>query len=247
MLSDGIFDRVYHLHCRKTAGTSVNKMFLALATGTTPDAVDRLYVELARPPFNVECGTWRFSAWSAHTLRHPQFDYGFSHIPLPKLSLPRRTFRFTVLRDPMARALSLYDMIAGLRDAGSSHPDHLPQIEWIEQGFASFVERTPTAEIAGQLSMFSLSRSVDEALERVSEIEMVIPLPSLAAGMQAVGDRFGVPLTVPHLRRAEKRYRPSDAELAALRDRLEDEIRFYERACVAVNAVRMAGPGSDGP
>lgn len=230
---DGQFDRIYHVHSRKTGGTSVNKMFLALSG--TPD-VDALYERLATPPFNVGYGDWRFSGWSARSLRYPQFDYGFSHVPLNRLALPPRTFRFTILRDPISRVCSLYDMLAGFRDAGSSRSDVLPQIEWVKDGFAGFLESAPQSELSGQLAMFSSGLDAGEALETLAGLEMVIPLARLDEGLRAMGTRFGVHLRSQHLRKAKHRYEPTLNELGRLAEILAEEIAFYEKALLLADA-----------
>jgi hypothetical protein len=227
IFGDGEFERIYHVHSRKTAGTSVNQMFLALSQ---PDDVNALYAALARPPYNVGSGEWRFSAWTATALKHPQFHYGFSHVPLWQLDLPPRTFRFTVLRDPVARVRSLYDMLAGYRDTQSRHPDHQPQIEWVKDGFAGFLERAPKAELLGQLSMFSKKLDPQEGLDAVGELEMIVALEKLEPALKQMGSRFGLPLYAQHTRAATQRYTPTPEELRRLRGLLAPEQWFYERA-----------------
>jgi hypothetical protein len=226
-LANDRFDRIYHVHSRKTAGTSLNMMFLGLSGIEDPLP---LYAEVCMPPYNVSHNGWRYSAWTDKSLRHPQFDYGFSHVPLWGLQLPERTFRFTVLRDPASRVRSLYDRILTYQKSGSMHPDHRLQIAWIREGFAGFIRNTPRAELLGQLSMFSQRLDPAEGLERLAAIEMAIPIEQLSAGVSAMGRKFGLSLDLPHVNEARNPYQLTADELSALEEAIAPERAFYEQA-----------------
>lgn len=217
--------RIYHVHIRKTAGTSLNHAFLGLAGGDPSE----IYRRLAIPPHRVGAGKFRFSAWDARVLRRGDFFYGFSHIPFWRLRFPERTFLFTCLRDPVARVVSHYRMLVGYRDRGIPHPGMTIEGPWLGSCFRDFLANVPREELLAHLSMFSPNLDLDEALANLARMSQVLFCEELASGVGRMGERLGIPLTIDHRRRSEPVDIPTD-DIERLREMLAPEYRFIELA-----------------
>lgn len=98
----GTAERIYHFHIRKTAGTSLDSAFLALGD---PDL--GTIAERAKFDENlVERNGLRFVHHDLALIAEGDYFFASSHQPIFQVSLPADTFTLTILRDPVARAVS---------------------------------------------------------------------------------------------------------------------------------------------
>ena len=112
------YKRLYHFHARKTAGTTVAKIFMS-ATGCDGG---QLYQQLsAASDRQLLCQNLIFVGWDKKLIESGEYYFGFSHIPFDDLALPDRTFRFTVLRDPIERVFSHYRMLLDFSKQDDPH------------------------------------------------------------------------------------------------------------------------------
>ncbi len=96
------YNRIYHHHVRKTAGSSLNAAFWTLggleAAKTDADPTQQV----------VESNGMKFVAYNSALIEAGDYFFSTSHIPAWRLDLPSDTFTITILRDPAARVMSYY-------------------------------------------------------------------------------------------------------------------------------------------
>jgi hypothetical protein len=231
-------ERIYHVHLRKTGGTSLNHVFLGVGN-EDPEAA---YRELAAHP--SRCREWngyRYVGWNVGMILDGDYFYAFSHAPCWQLDLPVRTFTITCLRDPVERVLSHYWMLRKYAEDAIDHPCMAVEGRWLGRSFDDFIDRIPVEHLKAQLWAFSASCDVDEALDRVRRISHVMFTEEFADGLRRLETRLGMSLPCQH-RRAGRRGEVSPESLLRLRDMLADEYELL----AGVRAARRstAGPAT---
>ena len=165
------YRRIYLYHVRKTAGTSIAFALMRLAR-TDPHLVDR---RLARFCFAQRRG-YRYVANNAALIRQGSYFFAFSHLPAYAIEPPEvGTFKFTVLRDPIDRVVSLYRYLASPEaDASYSHKAPVEERRSATEGFDRFLDQIPRQHLTNQLHMFSKSSGVDEAVNCLNQLDLVL-------------------------------------------------------------------------
>jgi hypothetical protein len=123
------YKRVYHFHVRKTAGTSLNSAFWALGGLRFEEMDGRSGVELDDVVGN-EMTFYRGN--DPERLALGDYFFAATHLPAYSLQVPPSTFTITILRDPLARAVSYYRYLLWAR----AHPqasDIEPNIERVRR------------------------------------------------------------------------------------------------------------------
>jgi hypothetical protein len=222
----GRWRRVFHHHVRKTAGTSLNAAFWALAgldlatLGRRQKARGRGLTIVRHDLARIARGDWLYA--NAHTDAH-------------RVVLPPDTFTVTILRDPVARVRSLYRYLLWARDdprAGVLDPYYTSLQEeavWLGASFGEFLERVPPEHLERQLWMFSATGDVDEAADRLGRVDAVLFTESFADDLTALARRLGLPLAPRRERSFGADVTLSSAEMALARERLAREIALVER------------------
>ena len=228
------FPSVYHVHVRKTAGTSINKMFLEL-----DENPDELYKKIAEE--NLAVGKKHvYAGWSKRIIEAGNYHYAFSHIPYHELNLKKRTFCFTCLRDPIKRLISLYNMLTYYHQHNIPHPGMETQREWLGQNFSDFLELIPKTELFNQLYMFSSNFNVDEGLENLSKLDLVMSTERLKEALPILNKTLGVNLKYTHVRKSKNSIKLTDREYERLRNILAIEYNFYNQAQLLSNFVKKS-------
>jgi len=216
----GGFERIYLHHVRKTGGTSLSESFLELG-GEDPLAVKRRMREgwgMARS------GEFVFAAHARRALEEGRYFFGWSHIPAWDIELPEKTLSVTVLRDPVARAVSLYRYLADpSSDEGQPFPAPPAQRELAADGFDRFLERLTEPDLLAQLQMFSPSRDPAEAAERIHDCSFFFLLEHMDNGLGTLSMFAGHTLARNHERRSSQELLVSERQRASLREALAPE------------------------
>ncbi len=163
-LPEGI-RRVYCYHVRKTAGTSLNRSFLALG-GEEPLEVER---RMATSTFGrTSSGEYTFAAHYKRALERGNYFYGWTHRPAHMIALPPETFTVTILRDPLKRAVSYYTYLVGGDEPNSAFGVAPAEQSLAANGFSAFLDVVPKEHLLRQLYMFSPHFDPADAAERIA-------------------------------------------------------------------------------
>jgi len=221
----GRWDRVYHVHIRKTGGTSLNHMFLSLAG----DEPQRQYKRLVADPVHcISAGGLTYVGWNPALINRGTYFYAFSHIPFHKLALPPRTFTFTCFRDPVRRVLSHYQMLSAFKSSRIDHPCMETEGDWLGGNFDDFLNRIPKEHLLNQLYMFSEVFNVKEAYRAAISLDCCIFNDDFSAGVGRINALTGLSLVPLHVRKQQPVQEISDDAIRHLRERLEPEYRLIE-------------------
>lgn len=222
----GPWRRCYHVHLRKTGGTSINQMFLGLDGG---DGAAR-YQQLARAERNrLEIGPRVFVGWNRKLIEKGAYFYAFSHLPFHLLRLPPGTLLLTCFRDPVARLFSHYRMLREYERDRVPHPCMEVEGPWLGKDFGDFLRRVPRDHALCQLYMYSPSYALDEALDNAAKIHHIFFTESLTEGISRFNAVTGLHLRSLHSKKTQYQEPLHPREEAQARELLEPEITFYQK------------------
>jgi Sulfotransferase family len=222
----GDYRRIYLYHVRKTAGTSIAFALMRLAR-TDPHLVDR---RLARLGFAQRHG-YRYVAGNAALIRQGSYFFAFSHLPAYTIEPPEvGTFKFTVLRDPIERVVSLYRYLASPEaDSSYSHKAPIEQQRWATEGFDRFLDQIPSQHLTNQLHMFSKSSSVDEAVNCLNQLDSVLRTEHLDRDLDRLQEALDLRFSLTRERSSLLPFTPTDAQRNRLYDMLEPEFEILRQ------------------
>jgi hypothetical protein len=136
------YERVYHYHVRKSAGSSLNAAFWGLGGVDFATAEVRLR-ESPRSEF-VANGL-RFVRNNPSLLAQGDYFFATTHQPAYYVELPPRTFTITILRDPLSRALSYYRYMVWARSSAEGGRD--PFVDQVRTE-GDFMDRHPARRLS---------------------------------------------------------------------------------------------------
>lgn len=225
---------IYHLHIRKTGGTTINHAFLAALTGMPSEPI---YENLAKAKGNtLSAGGITFAGWRLETINAGGWDFAFGHKPLEQLALPGDATVITCFRDPVARLASHYRMLREMIADDSDHVIMAEEAPWAAGSFRDFVDAVPDKHRMTQLYMFSTALDLADAAERLKRVDHILWTESLSNGLDALGVSLGLPIDAGlHMRPSRPLAIPA-SELAYAREALALE---YDWLAIVALAERL--------
>jgi hypothetical protein len=186
---------------------------------------------------------YRYVANNAALIRQGSYFFGFSHLPAYNIEPPEAgTFRFTVLRDPIERVVSLYRYLASPEaDSSYFHKAPIEERQWAREGFDRFLDQIPQQHLANQLHMFSRSSSVDEAVDCLSKLDLVLRTEHLDRDLGRVEGALGLPISLTRERSSVLPFTPTDAQRSRLRDMLMPEFEILRQITAAADRSHDVG------
>lgn len=222
------YDRIYHVHIRKSAGTSINSAFWDLG-GFNLKRVKRKALLIK--------GKFIFVRNNEHLIKDGNYFYANSHIPYWNLELPTNTFMFCMLRDPYKRLLSLYRYLNWVKElnpknAQKEEPYYnsvFKQTKWLGGSFSEFLENLPINHLQNQLYIFSENGDVSEAISNIVKLDAIYNQENFDNAIKDLSLVIGENLTVKRERVFSRKYEfvPSEEEEEKARKLLLEEYKFY--------------------
>jgi hypothetical protein len=229
-LPQGI-DRVYHVHIRKSGGSSVNVAFWNLANYDLKKA--------RREPLLI--GNKRsIVRYSDQLINEGNYFYASSHFPIWELNLKPQTFTFTILRDPYKRLVSLYKYYKWVEQVDPKIGYELDpsfyvlksQKHLLNKTFHDFVNSLSDKYLFGNLFMFDKKLNVKKAIENLYKINRICFQDDLNLYTEELSNDLGLELRLPIAQRKFENvnFEISEGERKIAISLLEPEIDFYNKA-----------------
>lgn len=235
--------RIYFIHVRKTAGTSLSNAFLSLGGEDPREVVARSHKAL-----KAHSGPYAFvSVPHPLVFRFARYTFGSSHLPAWRVHLPRGTFTITILRDPIERVISLYRYLADeLADATEVFPAPAHERAWASAGFSTFLDRADKPSLLGHLYAFSPHLDPAQAAESIRSCSVYFFAEHYNDGLAALARQLHLPLEQRRDRVSVPGTQPTEAEWARLRELLDPEYRLLDllRAESGTGLVGKVPPSS---
>jgi Sulfotransferase family len=187
--------RFYHFHIRKTGGTSLNESFFSLNSSRAS-----IVSEAIRQSENkiVDLNGKKYVGANFEELCKDEYFYGFSHYPIHKFSPNNSVFTIVILRDPIERIISHYNMILGNIKSQEKRSWLEAESKWVSKGFFEFLTKMPREKLLNQLYTFSENFNVNEAIDNILNINHVIFNDNYEAGIKDLCKKTGLNLDMYH-------------------------------------------------
>ncbi len=212
---------IYHLHIRKTAGTTINFAFLSNANSQNTQEFFSSIVN----KFNHRQirNNKIFIGWNTHLINKGHFSYAFSHEPFHKLNLPSKVFIFTCLRDPVKRVLSHYNMLKYFQINDINHPCMKIEGKWLGHSFDDFLSNLPKEHLLNQVYMFSSTFDTQEAREKLLSLNKIIYTENIEEGLKDLELMTNWKLPISNQNKFNYKEELSSSQINRLRDKLIPE------------------------
>ncbi len=225
-LPDGI-DRVYHLHIRKSAGTSINSAFWAL-DGFTLDKVRREPIVIGRKH--------SFVRYSDVLINKGDYLFASSHFAQWELNLKPNTFTFTMFRDPYKRLVSLYKYYCWVTQVDDETGYKLDpsffvlkkQKHLLNKNFKDFIDNLNEKYLSNHLYTFSKTLDKEEAFENLKKVNKVYFQDNFDKAINDLNESLRLDLQVKNERNfKDVKFNITDDKKKYALLNLKDEIDFY--------------------
>lgn len=185
------YERIYHFHIRKTAGTSLNFAFRnAFLDGFSSPRNEEA---MLRKNWTVHAGRV-YVTHNKYLLERGDYFYGDGHAAFHELRLPAKTFMITIVRDPIKRILSHYRMLVHWKNNDVSHPARSQEEGFIGNSFSDFLDRVPRAHLMRQLYMFSKTFDVAEAVDNIKKMNFIMVTEDFSEHLRHLGTLLQIDL-----------------------------------------------------
>ncbi|WP_298533205.1 sulfotransferase family 2 domain-containing protein [uncultured Algibacter sp.] len=221
-------DRVYHLHIRKSAGTSINSAFWGL-DGFSLNSIKAEPIFIGRRHSYVRK--------SKTLIDKGDYLYASSHFPQWQLNLKPNTFTFTMFRDPYKRLVSLYkyycwvtqvDEVLG-RQLDPSYLLLKKQEQLLNKSFKDFIDNLSDKYLYNQLFTFSKSLQIDEAVQNLQKVNKVYFQDNFDASVTDLSKTLNLNLNVKNERSFQNvAFQISEEEREYALEKLSPELEFYK-------------------
>lgn len=223
--------RVYHIHLKKTGGTSINNSFLSLIDKEPNKLYNKL---MSQNDLRLIHNNWVLCAFNQLLISLGSFHYAWSHKPFHKLYLPVNTYKITCLRDPYERIFSRYKQLTVLYRNGNperTDGNFLYEYSFLGNSFEDYINNLPKKELCYQLYMFSQSLNVNEALESLKKVDFILDTSTIYNDMKELSEILGVKLEPLHVRKVGKTLDKRNKEkFKSVEKLLYPEVKFYKKA-----------------
>jgi hypothetical protein len=220
------FRRIYFIHIRKTAGTSLNHAFIGLSGSNPGDFHEEI---MASGRGWGERNRYVYVCHNNFLIEEGNYFYGHSHTPFHQLRLKDGTFTVTCLRDPVRRVVSHYRNLAHYKKHNSGPATMKLEGAWVGDSLSDFIQRVPREHLLRQLYMFSPTFNVDQAVENINSLDSVMYTESFDQCLKKLGDRLGFSLASYRSKGGYDQVDVHQEELERLRELLEPEYTMLEK------------------
>ena len=224
------YQRIYHYHIRKAAGTSLNAAFWNLANLDLKDIGRNLYT--FRNGYVIVLN-------SVRAIEYGSYFFASSHNPSHKLCLPDKTFTIAVFRTPLERVLSYYrylhfikhDSTACVRDPFWKEAYKEARRYLSGSSFHDFLDVISIYDLVPQLYMFSSSFDIPEALDKAAKCSAILFTESFENDLAALSKTLNLKLQVSNQRSftCKQKIELTSGEQERLQEMVEDETLFYDK------------------
>jgi hypothetical protein len=221
------YKRIYHIHNEKTAGTSLNHIFLSLGGEEGKIVYNRM---LNNPGWFAISNGKIFGGWNKNFIEFGNYFYAFSHVPMHMLQLPPKTFTITCLRDPVSRFISNYKEKLSYKINNIDHPSLKSRDKWFGKSFQDYILTVPREFLLGQLYMFSEQLDINEALDNITNCSHFFFTEQFSYGLQKLSSKIGFSLKEIHVRKSTNNdIKISEKDKYILRDLLDPEYVLLDK------------------
>jgi prepilin-type processing-associated H-X9-DG protein len=231
------YERIYHFHIRKTAGTSLNFAFRnAFQAGFSGSASE---TALFRRNWAVHAGRV-YVTHNKYLIERGNYFYGDGHAAFHEVNIPVNTFMITIVRDPIKRILSHYRMLLYWKNNDIQHTAREEEEGYLGNSFSDFLDRVPRQHLMRQLFMFSKSLDPAEAVENIKKMNFIMVTEDFTEHLRRLGTVLQMDLSSYAEKSSYGAVKLTERERVRLAEVLEPEYALL-RAVAPLAGVHLVG------
>jgi hypothetical protein len=234
ILEEGNASPIYHIHIRKTGGTSLNHALITEVFNADSEVVINQLREVGDHRLIIDNKV--LVGWSKRSLNRGYFHFGYSHVAVEDLNLDPSCYTFTCLRDPIDRLHSHYKMLRGYLENDIMIPCVPIEGPWATGSFLEFVQRMPRQHRENQLYTFSKSFDVDAAISRLGQCNRILLFDQLDQDSKFLSKDLNLALNLPSKNVSLSKLNLTPQDKMSVREIVSDEYLFYEKAIEIANS-----------
>lgn len=220
------YERIYHFHIRKTAGSSINAAFRnAFEPFVHGSAKENL---LHRREWIVHGGQI-YVTHNKYLINRGDYFYGDGHACFEDVDVPERTLKLTIVRDPVKRVISYYRMLKYWQDFDVQHRARGGEEKYLGGSFGEFLELVPPDKLLSQLYMFSKRLSVDDALSNAMKMNFIMTTEKFDSHLSVLSNLVKLKLKVYREKAGYGDVEICDRDMRRLCEYLEPEREFVDK------------------
>ena len=218
---------IYHIHIRKTGGTTINFAFLSNGEHKNTEA---FYEELAnKDNHKITRRKKTFVGWNKNIINEGDYSYAFSHLPLHELNLKKNIFTITCFRDPLRRVISHYKMLLYFKENNINHSCMKTEGKWLGNNFDDFLINLPKHHLLNQLYMFSKNYKIDEAIKNVKRVNKVLLTENLENDLKDLERTINWRLPISTQKKYDYNIEITDKQINKLKEMLSPEYEMLKQ------------------
>jgi hypothetical protein len=225
------YRRFLFLHIRKTGGTSFNRGlsdFFNYSEKNINDFLDINHGNYFIKDFKI------FAGGNIDIINNKQYHIATTHLPQHQLLIDSNTFTFTILRDPVRRFISHYNMLRNMILKDDAHHCLIEERNYYDDCIVNCALKMPIKHRSAQLYCFSKALNPDEGLNKLSELTMFDTLENYRITIEFINKTFNWEVPTLHIRKGIPISIPPE-KIISLQDILKDEIAFYKGSLALEN------------
>lgn len=217
------YQRIYHFHIQKTAGTSLNSAFYHASGINFEEEILKQFSNIFTRSIRINDKI--FSDHNISIINKGAYFYSWSHYPFEDIEVDSDTFTFTSIRDPQSRLISYYNFLTDIKNnhflSKYKHMNHL--LNHYEDDFETFLHKLPDKNRYAQLYMFSKDLNFEKAKENIKKVNFIIINENFEYFVNEVSKQFNLHLEIQKKNVSENKLDNS----INLKNYLEKEYDFY--------------------
>lgn len=218
---------IYHIHIRKTGGSTINFAFLSNGEHKNTEA---FYEELAnKDNHKITIRNKTFVGWNRDIINKGNYSYAFSHFPLHELNLKKHIYTITCFRDPLKRVVSHYKMLMYFKENNISHSCMKTEGKWLGDNFDDFLNNLPKHHLLNQLYMFSKNYEIDEAVINIKTVNKVLLTENLERDLKDLERTTNWKLPISNQKKYDYNIEITDKQINKLKEMLSPEYEMLKQ------------------
>jgi len=230
---DNNYQKIFFVHIKKTAGTSINATFINFDrtnyNSENWNENGRYLKFINNDTITVDN---KILTSSKFKIKKADYFYATSHEPFYKYKFSKNTFTFTCFRDTFKRWLSFYKECFKYKKNNAKHPIRNKTDRLLGKSFFEFTtncKKNLKSDLLNQIYMFSPNYNIKDALKNINKLSYYFFVEDFNNGIKFLSENLNLPLKSIHVRKNDFDVEYTKEEKNEIMDMLKLEYQLLDQ------------------